>query len=317
MNRIIYFLVALLTLTGLSQAQITISSKPGNFDTLASGKIIYYQYAWDDPLDEEYPEVLKLNKPIKAFETVWDSMAVSDGSILLLSSTNVSAVLIVDATGWDLIDRGYEDTINYPNISSITVAPSGNEIEWMNFGFFNEIDLLFKAFSNGSVKISVDSLNSVHLIYGDIAIVNPDLCFEGFGSLRPSVTYVDSTGFSTWFIYGNPASPSLDTLSDTAFANLPLIGQTITLNFNKTNALRTLSKLPLKISPNPVEDQLTLLGSKDFSGAGWQIIAMDGKVMGKGRLTSNTLNIETIKPGSYILKIVKGNQIFAARFIKI
>ncbi len=316
MNRILYIFLIWLNFIGLSHAQISISSTPGTFDTLSSGKLIYYQYAWDDPLDEDYPEVIKLAKPIKAFETSWDSMAVSDGSIYLLSSTNLSAVLIIDATGWDLVDRGYEDTINFPNISPITVATNEQEIEWMNFGFYNEIDILYKAISNGSVKISVDTLNNVHLIYGDFAIVNPDLCFEGFGSLRPSITYVDSIGYSTWFIYGNPASPSLDTLSDTAFANLPNIGQKISLNFNKTNGIRKISPSKIKISPNPVDNMLHISGSKDFSGGNFQIIALDGRGVVKGKLLSNDINVEGLKTGHYILKIMKSNQLFMARFIK-
>ena len=317
MNKLSTIFLIMIAFALSSQAQIKVSSAAGSFDTLTSGTLIYYQYAWDDPLDEDYPAGVQLPKPVKAFEIVWDSMLVSDGAIFLTSTSNPSALLAVDAVGWDLIDKGYEDTINYPNISPVTVSLSETEVEWMDFGFYNEIDKLYLAPSKGSVKISVDSTNKVNIIYGDFAIVNPDLCFEGFGSLRPSVTYFDnSSNVTTWFIYGDPTAPTIDTLSDTAFANLPPLGQKITIDFNKTNWIKQLAKISISVSPNPAMDIITVNGSKNFSGNVYQLISMDGKMIIRGKMVSNKINVSQLKTGNYILKITDKGQGYYSRFIK-
>lgn len=317
MNKFFTTLLFLLAFQFLSHAQIKVSSTAGTFDTLKVGTPIYYQYAWDDPLDEDYPEVIKLPNSLKAYETIWDSMYISDGSVFLTSTTKRTAFVILDATGWDLIDKGNEDTINYPNISQITVSPTNNEVEWLNFGFYNELDSLFSLPSTGSVKISIDSTNKVNFIYGDFSIVRPDLCFEGFGSLRPSVTYVDSAiGYTSWFIYGDPTAPTIDTLSDTAFANLPALGQKITIDFNKTNFIKKLAKLNISTSPNPAVNIITINGSKDFTGSSFQIISIDGKIVGKGRIEGNQINVEQLIDGNYFLRINNSNQFYMSRFVK-
>lgn len=317
MNKFFTSLILLFVFHFVSQAQIKVSSAAGIFDTLMAGTPIYYQYAWDDPLDEDYPVVLKLPKSVKAFESIWDSMYVSDGSVFLTSTTNRKAFIILDATGWDLIDKGYEDTVNYPNISQITVSPTGNEVEWLNFGFYNELDGLGALPSAGSIKISIDSANKVNFIYGDFSIVRPDLCFEGFGSLRPSITYVDTaSGYTTWFIYGDPTAPTIDTLSDTAFANLPAIGQKLTLDFNKTNFIKRIDNLNISVSPNPAVNILNIDIIKDIEGGLFQIFSLDGRILSKGKLANNLINIEQLKSGNYILKVQSNGKIYYSRFIK-
>jgi hypothetical protein len=317
MNKFFTSLILLFVFHFVSQAQIKVSSAAGIFDTLMAGTPIYYQYAWDDPLDEDYPVVLKLPKSVKAFESIWDSMYVSDGSVFLTSTTNRKAFIILDATGWDLIDKGYEDTVNYPNISQITVSPTRNEVEWLNFGFYNELDGLGALPSAVSIKISIDSANKVNFIYGDFSIVRPDLCFEGFGSLRPSITYVDTaSGYTTWFIYGDPTAPTIDTLSDTAFANLPAIGQKLTLDFNKTNFIKRIDNLNISVSPNPAVNILNIDIIKDIEGGLFQIFSLDGRILSKGKLANNLINIEQLKSGNYILKVQSNGKIYYSRFIK-
>ena len=148
-------------------------------------------------------------------------------------------------------------------------------------------------------------------------MVRPDLCFEGLGSLHPSVTYFDSSkGYTTWFIHGNPAAPVIDTFSKIAFDNLPLLGQKITLDFNKTNFIKRIAKLNISVSPNPVADLLTIGGLLNFSGSTYQIISMDGRTVFKGKMEENQIRVEQLKTGNYILKIQNKGQIYFARFIK-
>ena len=166
-------------------------------------------------------------------------------------------------------------------------------------------------------KISVDTLNNISLIYGDFAIVRPDLCFEGLGSLHPSVTYIESaTMYSTWFIHGKPDAPIIDTFSRIAFANLPIIGQKITVDFNKTTSIKNMSKTNICIFPNPASQILNIQGLTDFSGSLFHIISLDGRAIFHGKVEENKIGVQKLKTGNYILKISNKGHTYYARFIK-
>jgi hypothetical protein len=172
--------------------------------------------------------------------------------------------------------------------------------------------------SSGSLQIKVNGDNTVDLIFGDFAIVHPDLCFEGFGSLRPSVTYKDEKdSFNTWFIYGDPTAPTIDTLSDTAFSNLPIIGQKITLNFNKTNFIKRIANSAILVYPNPAIDVLNINGVTNIEDGHFQIFSMEGRTINKGKITNNQINIEQLKTGNYVLKVQSNGRVFYSKFIKI
>ena len=301
-----------------AQAQIKVSSVASTYDTIFGGTSLYYQYAWDDPLDEDYPEIFKLSKPLKAFQTIWDSAIVSDGSLNLVSSVNHDRLLIIDGTGCDLIDKGYEnDSLGLNNVSPVKISDSMDRVEWRSFGFAGEMDSTWQFPSSGSLQIKVNAMNTVDMVFGDFAIVYPHLCFKGLGSLRPTVTYFDDNdSIYTWFIYGDPTAPSIDTLSDTAFANLPVLGQKITLDFNKTNFIKRVSKLSVFVSPNPVANKLTIHGLKNISGSSFQIISMDGRTVSKGRPDNDQINVGNLKTGNYILKLQNNGQVYYARFIR-
>lgn len=317
MNKIITTLLVIFTFQMAAKAQITVSSAASNYDTIFGGVPLYYQYAWDEPLDEDYPEIFKLSKPLKAFNNLWDSALVADGSLWLVSSSNPDVMLIVDGTGWDLMDKGYEnDSLGLNNVSLVRLSDSMDRVEWRNFGFYNEYDSTLQLPSSGSVQLQVSSSDKVDIIFGDFVIVRPDLCFEGYGSLRPSVTYFDEKDSAfTWFLYGNPETPSIGTLNDTAFDHLPVLGQKITLDFNKTNFIKRLSKVNISVSPNPVVNQINLNGL-DFSGKSFQIVSIDGRTVSKGKIEMNQITVDELKSGNYILKIQGKDQVYYSRFIK-
>lgn len=319
MNKFFTTLFFLFAFQFVSQAQIKVTSVASNYDTIFGGTPIYYQYAWDDPLDEDYPVTFKLAKSLKAFETLWDSALVSDGELFLTSSTDTSKLLIIDGIGWELIDKGYEnDSLGLNNVSPIKISDSMDRVEWRSFCFYNEYDSTLQLPSSGSLQIKVNGDNTVDLIFGDFAIVHPDLCFEGFGSLHPSVTYKDEKdSFNTWFIYGDPTAPTIDTLSDTAFANLPALGQKITLNFNKTNFIKRIANSAISVYPNPAIDVLNINGVTNIEGGHFQIFSIEGKTMNKGKITNNQINIEQLKTGNYVLKVQSKGRVFYTKFIKI
>ena len=316
MQRFILSIIAtaLLSIQGFSQ--IKVSSSLQSYDSILDGELIYYQFSWDDPIDE-YAEIFPLKKPLKAFENIWDTMAVSDGLIVLKSSKNNNKFLMIDASGWDLMDKGYTDTVNYPNISPIIISNDSSAIEWRGFGFANELYELDSLPSTGNIILTLESNNKINITYGDFVIERPDLCFEGFGGLHPSITYIDENdSLTTWFIFGDPKSPSIDTLSDTAFISLPEIGQTISIDFNKTNYISRKNISKINVFPNPATENIKISG---LSGSlfSYSIISINGKVVRKGILENNIIEINDLKQGNYIIKINDNKSVYFSKFIKI
>jgi len=299
-----------------SFSQIKISSAKTSYDSILFGTPVYYQYSWDDPLYEER-DSFKLTSSFKAFEILWDSMIISEGSVVLVSAAEPEAMLILDATGWDLIDKGWMDTVNYPNLSPIIALPDENEVEWRGFGFARELDTLGQLPSTGNVKIKIGATNNADFIYGDFSMIRPDLCFEGFGGLRPSITFMNKGEIHDWLIYGDPANPVLDsTIIDTAFNQLPQPGQTISINFSKTNFIKRAKNPEVKIYPNPVADILNLKGA-EFNGANYRILSLDGKIIETGLMDSNQLDVKKLQSGNYILFLQINSQLYGFRMLKL
>jgi len=316
MFKFIFVNILLIACHFAGMSQIKISSTKGSYDSILFGTPVYYQYSWDDPLHEER-DSFKFAAPFKAFEISWDSMLISDGTVILVSATQPDAMLILDATGWDLIDKGWLDTVNFPNLSPIIVLPDENEVEWRGFGFARELDTLDALPSTGNVKIKIGINNNADFIYGDFSMIRPDLCFEGFGGLRPSITFINKGEIHDWLIFGDPANPVLDsTIMDTAFNQLPVQGQTISFDFNKTNFVKRFFNSDVQIYPNPVHDFLFLKGT-DFSGANYRIISIDGKVIESGGLDKNELDLKSLKSGNYILLLNKSSKNFGFRLHKL
>ncbi|MCC6722705.1 MAG: T9SS type A sorting domain-containing protein [Bacteroidia bacterium] len=316
MNRLKILVITLVFFSFSGFSQIKVSSDMQAYDSINNGNLIYYQFSWDDPIDE-LPEIFPLKNTFKAFETIWDTMVVSDGLIVFGSSKKLNSYLIVDATSWDLIDKGYTDTVNYPNISPIIVSSDTTAIEWRGFGFTNELDSLDSLPSTGNVIMKINSNNRINITYGDFIIERPDLCFEGFGGLRPSVNYIDENdSIFSWFVFGDPKAPSIDTTSDTAFASLPEIGRTITIDFNKTNFIKSKKSVKISVYPNPAFESIKIEGLKksDFE---YNIIALNGKSVKKGNTLENSINIGDLKSGNYLIKIKENNNIYYSKFIKL
>lgn len=318
MYKLILAFIACLAFQFQAHSQITVSSANSQYDTIFGGTSIYYQYAWDDPLDEDYPETFKLSKPLKAFNILWDSARVSDGTLRLISSSSTSVYLMIDGTGWDIIDRGWHnDSLGLNNVSPIKISDSMDRVEWRSFGFFGELDSTWQLPSLGSVQIQVKAMNKVDIIFGDFAIVRPDLCFEGFGGLRPRITFSNGVDSAfTWVIFGDPNMPTLGSGKDTALNKLPDLGLKMSLDFNKTNSIKGLNQTYLKFHPNPVKDLLYLEGTQNFANSKYQIFNILGKEITAGELESNSINLENLIAGVYILSLNFHNHRFMVRFIK-
>ncbi|MCB9252667.1 MAG: T9SS type A sorting domain-containing protein [Flavobacteriales bacterium] len=309
--------ILLLLVCNISKAQFILNSQSGTYDSIVSGEEIYYQYSWDEPL-EEIDDTFKIGKKLKAFGHEWDSARVSDGSLFLRSSENSEITLILDATGWDLMDKGWVDTINYPNLSPVWISDNMEEVEWRRFGFANELDSLFELPSTGSVKIKFLDANKVEFIYGEFAMIRPDLCFEGFGSLRPGITYIDENStIHTWFMYGDPEGPSIDSVSlDTAFDHLPPTGQHISIDFGNTNSIFAKAKPSLKLYPNPAVHNVFVSVAGISMDADFNITTFEGRTVKSGKYTYDGVQVSDLKPGYYVFNLHNKGYTYRTKFVK-
>jgi len=83
-----------------------------------------------------------------------------------------------------------------------------------------------------------------------------------------------------------------------------------TLNVENTNA-----KIEFTIFPNPVKQNLTIASSHTIDE--FAIYDITGRKVNSGSLELNKINIENLKPGNYIIELVKGNNTFTKKFVKI
>lgn len=315
MSRVILSFLLVVSLYSSLRAQISVTSRPGSYDSIFVGTKVYYQHSWDEPL-EEIRDSFKLLTPLEAMGMFWDSMLVSDGSVWLTSSQNDDAALIIDATGWDLMDKGYADTINYPNLSPVMVSAVNDAVEWRDFGFAREWDTLKQMQSYGNVIIKQSNSGQMDLIYGDFGMVRPDLCFEGFGSLRPVITFIDSNRQKhTWYLFGDPEDPALDsTVKDSAFDHLPEYGRRISLHFAKTASVQKKKSPVSRVYPNPASEVI-YLSEINPNGSAYRIYGTDGRLLQAGNATGKSISVSFLPQGCYILQWELNQQIFVSRFL--
>jgi hypothetical protein len=81
-------------------------------------------------------------------------------------------------------------------------------------------------------------------------------------------------------------------------------------------ALSNNAQATLAVYPNPAKSALSFSLPNLSKDARYSIVGIDGKLVQANALTSNTIDIATLKPGIYFLQIKDAQQQFATRFIK-
>jgi len=83
-----------------------------------------------------------------------------------------------------------------------------------------------------------------------------------------------------------------------------------------TNTSVSINNSSFQIYPNPVTDQLHLEASDQIQNV--EIYSVDGKIMYKSVLHTNStiLNLTSIKPGIYFVRILTRGQLFTEKFVK-
>ncbi|WP_053970617.1 T9SS type A sorting domain-containing protein [Mangrovimonas sp. ST2L15] len=70
----------------------------------------------------------------------------------------------------------------------------------------------------------------------------------------------------------------------------------------------------LTLYPSPAVDQIRISGNNPINK--FEIYSITGQLVNKGDLTSNTIDISQLSKGTYLLKLVGRNQVFAKKIIK-
>lgn len=72
----------------------------------------------------------------------------------------------------------------------------------------------------------------------------------------------------------------------------------------------------IKIFPNPVKDEIFISSTIDFNNAKVQIIDISGNVVYMGIVSGNSVLVNKLEAGFYLLNIVINNERYIARFVK-
>ena len=72
----------------------------------------------------------------------------------------------------------------------------------------------------------------------------------------------------------------------------------------------------IKLYPNPTDSLLNLENLPELRRPSFQIFGLDGKLYGKGRLNGNSINVDNLPSGSYVLNILTKKEIvFSEKFV--
>ena len=73
----------------------------------------------------------------------------------------------------------------------------------------------------------------------------------------------------------------------------------------------------LTIYPNPVQDVLTIETNQDLSEKIATVFDINGKRILNGRIQNNSINVETLQSGIYVLRIESNGQLITRKIIKL
>lgn len=242
-----------------------------------------------------------------------------------------------EATGFwtidaDLCDRGIHDSS--ASVSPITYTLTGNtgnrifKIEYANLGFWEEMNVYGTNNDYANMQVwAYEADNSVELRYGPSKIINPQSYFF-FGD-APAACYLDQLGFFTdfsverlYYLYGDPATPILDSTTD--------ILQTRLLNhMPDPGTVYRFRRWPVFISTANTWDNVNIyptfcdgklyIDNNTSSSLKYTITNITGASTGiSGAIIQgkNSISVETLPVGAYIINLTNSNGRMVSRFIK-
>lgn len=231
----------------------------------------------------------------------------------------------------DLVDRGFLDSLG--SRSPISYAVSGTrpnrifKVELANAGFYDEQDLYLTALDSVNLQIWLYETSSVvEMHYGPSQITHPtDYFYFGNG---PLVGYFkEFDGNASGAIYtltGDPLRPTLDSVDfvNTIVNTLdtwPANGTVYRFSpIASTTAVGSVAFLQdVKVYPTQVNSIINVTYTTT-ENAEYSITSLAGAMLKKGNLTqgTNSLDVATLAPGTYVLRVCNATGQALFRFTK-
>ncbi|MDG5490992.1 FG-GAP-like repeat-containing protein [Psychroserpens sp. SPM9] len=232
----------------------------------------------------------------------------NDGNLDLVSGNNIlfgkgnmtfdvyTGVFPGSGSYGDLNNDGYIDAFNSGSVYMNNAESNNNWIKIHTVGTasnINGIGARVEVHTNSGVKIR-------DVRSGD--------GFRYMNSLNTHIGIGTETSINSIVVYW--PSGIIDTISNpTINDSLEIIeGATLSLENSLTNALF--------IYPNPTKDVLNINDLELNNSAIYTIFDITGKRIMNAKLHSSTIDVSSLSPGNYILRIVSGTQIKSQKFVK-
>lgn len=287
---------------------------------------------WDDP---EF--IIPIGFEFEYFGVPLSSFYISDfglGGLLANVPSDFGVASILQPYGADIIDRGYDFTLDETstgstsNISYKLEGVAGNRIlkvEWNNVGFFSDV------FENGTANNNFTNFqlwlfetdNSLEIHFGPNSITDLDLAFDGLGGT--SVILAESVNFDTETfgdngviaLIGSPTNPTVSVFTDPDEVEFAVLNGVIpngtVYRFQSSNlSSSNFDRVALKLFPNPSSDVITITGLTQIQTYIMHDV-MGRRVMHGYLQPNSSLNVESLSKGLYHLAFSNGNTL---RFLK-
>lgn len=171
----------------------------------------------------------------------------------------------------------------------------------------------------------IDNAGNVNLIYNENAYGTPRLCY------RYSTDEGQTFGAPITLLSWTSVSLTAGEYQSILLGNDGLFHVTY-VDWNQGGAAKHLIFAPLatdiytvdasshapRIFPNPVHDVLTFKSDETNAGATFDLINSDGMIMisGKVNLPSTSVNISSLAPGVYLLRVTKENLMYVQKVVR-
>ena len=234
--------------------------------------------------------------------TVWEY---TDG---WASSTDALANPTFDPAEWSISEDGLVDDAT--NAASATPYPSPAQtcpvVMPVNLTSFEVSD------KNNKAEISWQTAQELNNSHFEIQHSTDNRTFttigkeEGAGNSDTRVDYE--------FSHTNPANGiNYYRLQQFDFDGQYEYSQVVSVNFGKEAAV--------SVYPNPVQTELTIALNDEFTtGATAEVISQNGRTVLKETFTARsftqTMNVNNLPAGVYVLRVVNGNEVNMVRFVK-
>lgn len=312
-------------LFGQSTYQVDLGTE--TYQPLSNSISLNQGAVWDDP---EFIVPLGFDFTIgtQTFNTLYFS-DLGFGGELSNQSPATGVGVWLSPVGQDISDLGFMDEISKSPISYVIDGTVGNrivKIEWSNVGFLE--DTTEEDFMNFQVWL-YEAGNVIEYRYGAKQINNAQEVFiddDGIAiGFYPSLELEDwdYIGQDCYILTGTTTNPVMQTVTPQQFENegtdnfTGMIAENTVITFTpSTLSTKINSKFEeIIIYPNPVvTDIIYISGTNDIKSV--EIYDLLGKKLRNATVNNNSINVNNLQKGAYLLKLETANGKVTKKFIK-